>query len=267
MVDKNTDELSKIEEQFDMDPDDYFANLKAKKHETTDEDLHKLYDNTEILLKKAHALGQNIAVRKLLFTAEVFEKEKKLFNMGFRTFLYRDDIEFYTKKVAKKAVKIIELKRYPRVIPDEIAEQVIKLKEANIFDEYFIVFTDYTSESTREIKKEDKRKDPIIFGVFLKDDKNVRGRLLHDRFYYIADWEDEYCDLTLSKLVSDMAEKGKHVERKVADSTNSSVEEIKEYIQNLDEASNTGFRVRNAVDQKKTVFQKVATFLTNKKDS
>lgn len=250
--------LDKLDEILDnMDPEDYFKNLKDKKQETTDEFLQSLYTNTETLIKKAFALGQKVAVRKLMFTAEVIEKEKKLFDLGFKTFLYRDDIEYYIDKVAKSVIKIIELKNYTRVIPDEVAEQVIKLKEENIFDEYFIVFTDYTNESAREVKKEDIRKDPILFGVFLKDDKNVRGRLLHDRFYYIADWEDEYCDLTLSKLVSEMAEKGKNIERTVSDTVNASVEDIKDYMNKLDK----DFKVKSS-KEKKSFLQNIKTFLT-----
>ena len=39
--------------------------------------------------------------------------------------------------------------------------------------------------------EEAKRKDPILFGVIAGSNK----------LYYIADWVDEYCDLTLEKFI------------------------------------------------------------------
>ena len=50
------------------------------------------------------------------------------------------------------------------------------------------------SKSGKESKPE---KDPIIFGAFIQRGKDV---LMSERLYYIADWIDEYCDLTLEKL-------------------------------------------------------------------
>ena len=253
---KNTEQLN-LE---NIDPDNYFQLLKEKKQETSDEFFKNLYENTEVLLKKFHVLGQNKLIRKLLFTLEVLEKEKVLFDKGFRTFIYRDDIEYYIDKVSDKAVQIIELANYPRVIPDEVAEKVVELKKENIFDEYFIVFTDYTGETKREVKKEAMRKDPIIFGVFLKND-SARGKYLHDRFYYIADWEDEYCDLTLSKMVSDMSAKGKIIERKVSDTANASIEDIQSYMEILVEADKTKGMLVIPEKPKKNVIKKVQTWL------
>ena len=40
-------------------------------------------------------------------------------------------------------------------------------------------------------REEAKRKDPIIFGVIAGSEK----------LYYVADWVDEYCDLTLEAFI------------------------------------------------------------------
>jgi len=217
----------KTEVKKELDPIEYFNKVKSRKKVTSNKYLKKLYKNTEILLKKAHAMGQDTAMEKLLFTLDVVEKEQKLLDMGFNTFVYRDDIDDFIDNVANKSVKTIELKKYPREIPDDIADKVVKLKKEKIFDEFCVVFTDYTDEVGKQVKEANKRKDPILFGLFLKE-SNV-----HDRFYYIADWEDEYCDLTLAKMVSKMSEKGKDIKSNVG-LPDIEIDDIREYVSSLD---------------------------------
>lgn len=235
----------------EIDPLDYFNNLKNSKHELTDEFLKNLYTNTEVLLKKSHALGQHKVCRKLLYSLEVLDKEKILYDSGFQTFVYRDDIEYYMDKVRDKAVKIITLQDYPREIPDAVASRLIFLKEKGIFDEYYVVFTDYTGNTEREVQTERRRKDPIVFGAFAKRDP--QNRVLHDRFYYIADWEDEYCDLTLSKMVSEMSVAGRSIAKPVF-IPDSSVDSIRDYMNSLEEENNS-FRLGSK--KKKSFFDKI----------
>ena len=113
--------------------------------------------------------------------------------------MYKEDIEEYVNKVEDKVVKIIELKNYPREIPDELVD-VIKDTE-HIFDDFYILFTDYTGEVEKQVEEVRKEKDPILFGIF----KN--GNNLYNRFYYLGDWIDEYCDLTLEKIIEEEGER------------------------------------------------------------
>ena len=76
-------------------------------------------------------------------------------------------------------------------------------KTKNIFDEFYVIFTDYTGSEERKVEKERRDKDPILFGVF-KNATNVA-----DRFYFLGDWVDEYCDLTLDKMIEQYQEKYK----------------------------------------------------------
>lgn len=234
-----------------IDPEDYFTNLKSKRQETNDEFLQKLYDNMSTLLKKAFALGQNKVVHRLVFALDILEKERTLQKEGFTTFIYRDDVEYYMDKVTDKAVKIIDLESYPREIPDEVAEKLIRLKELKIFDKYFVVFTDYTGKIEREVQTERRRKDPILFGVFQK--RTANDRILHDRFYYIADWEDEYCDLTLDKMVSEMSAKGKDIVRPVC-IPDAELQTIRDYLTSLEEQKQTFWQ---SSVKKKSFFDKI----------
>ncbi|GLO66266.1 hypothetical protein [Oceanobacillus kimchii] len=177
-------------------PSEYFNFVKDRKEKADDEMLSRIYDNSLELLNKYQQTGQLKGARKLIFHLETLEKEKKVIDMGIDTFVYEDEITNYIQNVADDVVKIIELKNYEREVPDDIALAVEKVKD--LFDEFYVVFTDYTGEVEKQIRQERIDKDPILFGVFQKEDLNV----VIDRFYYIGDWEDEYCTLTLDKMVN-----------------------------------------------------------------
>ncbi len=176
-------------------PGEYFNVLKGKKQKINDGILEEIYNNCLILLEKYQRTNQVDAMKKLLFHLDVIEKERQVLAAGLDTFVYLSDVKAYVENVQDRVVKIIELERYEREIPDEIIDAYEKVKD--IFSKFFIVFTDYTKEHVDKTKKE---RDPILFGMF--QDKNVEATA--ERLYFIGDWEDEYCDLTLDRLVSEM---------------------------------------------------------------
>ena len=144
-------------------------------------------------------------------------------------------------KVANKQVVILDIASYERVIPEEVANAMIKVKD--LFDEFYIVCTDYNSKLSKQVQKERREKDPILFGAFLDRDKQA----INERFYYIGDWVDEYCDLTLDKMVAEMQEaNGKDIINEIPIvPIPSTDEELKE---------------------KKSFFDKIKTFLNKKND-
>jgi len=180
-------------------PSQYFDYLKGAKNTVTTEALKESYDVFLKLAEKYKKLGQVESLKKLCFLADTLAKEEKLIEMGITTYIYKDTIEDYIENVADKTVKIVELSRYMREVPDELVETIEKTKE--LFDEFYVVFTDYTGKEERKVEKERRDKDPILFGVF-KNNSNVA-----DRFYFLGDWVDEYCDLTLDKMVEQYKEK------------------------------------------------------------
>ena len=241
-----------------LTPQQYFEQVKERKHNITDEELVKVYDNCLELLNKYKITGQKKGMRKLMFHLECIEKEREIVKMGINTFIYRDDIEEYIDTVAKDTVKIIELENYEREIPDEIVEVIAATKDK--FDQLYVVFTDYTGKVERQFEKERRDKDPILFGTF----QNQSNRTVIDRFYYLGDWEDEYCDLTLDKMVNETEKAGK---RKIVKtiSTPSDIEELKEQLGGLSEI-NGNFIISDSTPQKKTFFQNIKSVLKGKKN-
>ena len=206
-------------------PSQYFDFLKGAKQNITTEILKNSYDSFLALADKYQKLGQVESLKKLCFLADTLVKEEKLIEMGISTYVYKDAVEDYITNVADKTVKIIELSRYMREIPDELVETVEKTK--NIFDEFYVVFTDYTGKQERQVEKERRSKDPILFGTFQQRSTST----IIDRWYYIADWVDEYCDLTLDQMVNDIVTARKDTKKEdiVFDITKDDIlEEIKD---------------------------------------
>lgn len=175
-----------METKDTITPSQYFENLKNAKQTITTDALKNSYSIFIKLAKKYDELGQTEfkteSLKKIDFLVDVLSKEEKLIDIGVTTFIYKDVIEDYIENIADKTVKIIEMSRYMRKIPDDLVEVVDKTKE--LFDEFYVVFTDYTGQEERKVEKERRDKDPILFGAF-KNGSNVS-----DRFYFLGDWVD-----------------------------------------------------------------------------
>ena len=92
----------------------------------------------------------------------------------------------------EKGLKLSYLKNFARPIPQEVIDKVAKMNELEVFDNYVVLYYDPEGKIYKETAYEEaKRRDPIIFGVIAGSKK----------LYYVADWIDEYCDLTLDAFV------------------------------------------------------------------
>lgn len=240
-------------EENEMNPQEYFNYVKERKSTITDEELQKVYDNCLELLNKYRITGQKKGMRKLLFLLECIEKEREIVKMGINTFVYRDDVEFYIDNVAKNTVKIIDLASYEREIPDDVVDVIAQVKDK--FDQLYIVFTDYTGKVEKQVEKGRRQKDPILFGVF-EDPKSFS---VVDRFYYIADWEDEYCDLTLEKMVNKtQCVRNRNILHSI--STPEDIKALKAQLATLEERNNKkGFVMNVKKNTKESFFNNIKT--------
>lgn len=252
--------IAQLNKEEELTPRMYFDLIKSKKETITDQDLVNVYENCIEMINKFEITGQINGLRKMMFHIETIEKEREIVKLGIDTFVYKDDIEEFIDNVSDDAVKIIEIEKYERDIPDEIVEIVSKVK--NHFDKLYVLFTDYTGRVERQIEKERRDKDPILFGTF----QNQKSRTIIERFYYLGDWEDEYCDLTLDKMVNQIKDKtGENVVRKIA--TPKNIEELKFQLNQLDEndRNTTPMFVQKKSPIKDSFIKNVKTFLSGKK--
>ena len=186
-------EKPKEEKEKTLSPKEYFEYVKSKKNTMTEEELINTYENALQMIKRYEITGQTKPIKKLMFLLECIEAEYKVVKAGYKHFVYRWDLEEYIENISDKSVKLIEMKNYEREFPDEVLDDIIKAKEV-FGDELYVVFTDYTGKEQRKVAKERREKDPILFGALTKDDAVL------DRLYYVCDWVDQTCDLTLEQL-------------------------------------------------------------------
>ena len=106
------------------------------------------------------------------------------------------------EKIKDNSIILVDLDGFQRELPPEVEKVLLDCIQKKLFDTYLILCTDYTRKVTATIKKENQKKDPILFGAFI----NNSGKVITQRLYVLAEWEDEYCDLTMDKLL-DLATK------------------------------------------------------------
>jgi len=187
-------------EKYTYTIEDFFKTIKDSKMEiSTTLDILKKY---ETVLIEARKNGQQSLVEKLLKMKDVISSECRLIENGITKYVTEEQVvKLYKNVDKKKNLKLTYLENYIRVIPSD----VIKLKDSTdqikIFDNYVILHFDPFNNSTDLTEKEKvdaaRSKDPIMFGVI----QNSR------KLYFIGDWIDEYCDLTLDKMVETIGEK------------------------------------------------------------
>ncbi len=191
-----------------IEPKDYFKILKGNIKKSVKDKLESQLEALGSQIIHAKEAGQKNFLERLSFCYEVIIKEQKLLAHGTDRFVYKEDIKSFLDVVEpKNSIKIIELGRYPRAIPIENLKTIQEAKKLEIFDDFCVVFTDLTGQDyqTPEEKKfVAKNRDPIVFGYF----KDNPSAIQHERFYFITDWEDEYCDLTFTKMIERMADAG-----------------------------------------------------------
>ena len=153
-------------------------------------------------------------------------RELKAASFGFNTIVYKSDIEKFITDISKHPVKIIELSKYTREVDDSVIDKLMLAKDNELFDEYYVLFTDYSMKETKQIAKARRDKDPILFGAFKSQDKN---NIPEERFFYIGDWVDEYCDLTLEEMLTQY-ETSQYKGAKYIIDIPKDVESLKEYM-------------------------------------
>lgn len=188
----------------DITPSEYFDYVKGLKKKVEYSEYDIVIDTGLKMLEKTKITGQTEMAKELTHQIELALRELDAAKKGFDVFVDRKDIEKYISKVESKSIKIIELSRYSRDIPDDILDKVSKARD--IFDELYIVFTDYSLKETKKVAKERRDKDPIMFGAFTNNEEDANF-YVEDRFFFIADWIEDKCDLTLEEIIRDTRDK------------------------------------------------------------
>ena len=117
---------------------------------------------------------------------------------GFNVTISEDNVvKFY--KESDKGLRLDWIKNFTRMIPCEVIDAKVKLDNLKIFDNYVVMHYDPDAKSYAMTQQEiEDAKDPILFGV-------IEGSR---KLYFVGDWVDEVCDLTLDALVTELGGDG-----------------------------------------------------------
>lgn len=174
---------------------DFFKRIPFQNIEQSVE-LVKYYEDALLHVEKT---GQTALKEKLKNILSIVRAEIALLDNKMIKFVAEEQmVSLYEKVNANEKLKLTWIKNFIKIIPTD----VLKLKEAadnlEIFDNYVILHYDPNNDATNLTEEEVRaKKDPIMFGVIQNSNK----------LYYIADWIDEYCDMTLEKMFNVLGDK------------------------------------------------------------
>ena len=178
------------EDEKYMDALQFFSMVKASSKES----VATYRDRVSDYLKSIHnavTVGQTALVEDLLRGLVTNKYESVLFAEGLYYVVNEQQMVSFVKQ-CEKGIKLEYVKNFTRPMPQDIVDKIAKINQLEVFDNYVVLYYDPYGKIYKETAREEaKRKDPIIFGVIAGSEK----------LYYIADWIDEYCDLTLEAFI------------------------------------------------------------------
>jgi hypothetical protein len=144
----------------------------------------------EDMLRNARASGQKALAEKLIAGARHQRAEAQLVAIGLTKFVEEETIVQFVKK-SPKGLSLTWVANFGRPIPEDVVARKSRADELGLFDNYAVLHYDPGQKSFMETEAEKAaRKDPILFGL-------MDGRR---SLYFVGDWIDELCDLTLDQL-------------------------------------------------------------------
>ena len=174
---------------YEMDAMEFFENVKLLSKESMDtyKDRVAKYLN---MLHSAKVTGQVALSEKLAREMFVNKYEAELYANKMYYVVTEEQMVDFTNKT-EKGVSLLYLKNFARMLPDDVIKKLEEANSLEVFDNYVVLTYDPDGTKRGETEEERaKRKDPILFGVICGSNK----------LYYITDWIDEKCDLTLQQF-------------------------------------------------------------------
>ena len=180
----------KIEEQPpEVSVEEFFLSMKNSVEEI--ELVKERLDNYYKALENLKKMGQIALYEQMKMDVELYRAESQLYAINMRKYVTEETIVKFAKK-SDKALRLDWIKNFVRIIPEEVATKKLKADSLHIFDNYLVCHYDPEGKANELTAEERAAKaDPILFGVIIGSRK----------LYYVGDWIDEYCDLTLEGML------------------------------------------------------------------
>lgn len=176
----------------------YFSYVKSKFTKLQVADLKQRVERLAVLLEDVQETGQRALYEELMTLMALAIREQEVSVAGHDLFVLKADIDRFREKVVDRTVSFVKLEEFTRPLPKDVKAKLDRVKALNLFDEFWVLANNPLKETAKTMAKRVKEKDPILFGRWLYDEH---------RFFYVADWVDEHCDLTLDKFVKTLSSK------------------------------------------------------------
>lgn len=178
----------------DISPALYMRFVKSKLNKVEQDVVRSRLKKLGGLIAYSEEMGQRALYEQLCSEVAILAREAELVACGIDKSVTRKDIEKFIYLVKDRTIKFDKFEKFPRVVPKNVQEKIKDLQKKKIIDgqELWILYVDYTKEELKTSKEKIRNKDPILFVEFSHQ---------KDVFYFVADWVDEYCDLTFDKFV------------------------------------------------------------------
>lgn len=175
-----------------------FRFVKSKLSKVEAAKLKEQAKKLQKFVKDAKEIGQQATYEEMAKMLTGIVGLLELEACGFDKYVSEEMVKKFEYKVQDRVLRYGKLESFPRAIPDRIRRKIKQVQSKNLFTEYWILYLDYAKENLKTNKDKIREKDPILFGKIPNNP---------DKLFYIVDWVDEYCDLTLKKFIEEVKNK------------------------------------------------------------
>jgi hypothetical protein len=182
----------------ELNPKLVFSYVKSKLNAADHNVLRTNMTKLQRLIPMSAELGQIELFEELATQLTVCLKEQEAAAIGCGQSVKEEHLKKFISVVKGKCIKFTPFSEFPRTVPRKPAAIIKDIKAAGVFDDFHVLYTDYVAEAAKDLKttaRKIREKDPIVFGTFL---------CMPGMYFYVTDWIDEYCDITLSSFVTEL---------------------------------------------------------------
>ena len=173
----------------------YFSFVKSKLTTSEIKRLKIRTQNLKALMDNAKEANQTVLYEDSLRLMAIALREQEAAAAGFAKYVKKADIDRFRSKVSLP-IGFCKVENFVRPIPAKAQRVLSSARKKELFDEYWVLFTDPKNNSIGKTEAEKAAaRDPILFGKYMYDE---------ERYYYLTDWVDEFCDLTLDKFIDEL---------------------------------------------------------------
>lgn len=196
--------LSSAIQRVNSDPDKskihaklYFSYVKSKFKLLERMRIERRIKLLEKAFEQAADAGQDMLGDKVLREIAAYGRMSVMSAKGIKWCISKDELNKYKRRIKDGHISDTPLRQYTRAIPKKVLDKLDSVRD--LFDDFVIYhyWNQKAEEGSKDMSADEKAamKDPVLFGTIKES---------YDKLFFIADWEDEFCDLTFDEMLEAM---------------------------------------------------------------